>query len=582
MFTIFINKKAKIIINDETNLDNEIKEELKYILNLYIRNYPYYETKLKKEDYFNEENFIRINLIQKEESSIDKINLGYLIKKKKLVLNDNLINFMFLRFNGLQDCICNLEMYLENNKDACQEQINLDFFKKELEKLKSLVSEYKEKMHSIETNIEMKIEFVKKLCETINWGLENKNSKCAEVLTKKDLHPKTFGVHKQTVLGSSTTDWWLYRYCNNNFIGFMIGKPNIICHKTVEWNILLNKYATLSAYYRKASFLRMFLINGTIMPHRRYPPLKENEKKGKKIGKLYFGPFILDIHYNKMDIENSEFTDRFFYKNLKFYDKNNSYIAPPLLRSSLTITYTEFRDLLCYLNLPVFRSTKNRNILFFPNYDLHQRLLAIQGLPRNYRIYTGTNIDWKWLKEGEVTDDVLLAQQQIDEFCKEYEESLGYGIEPVRYEWYEITFETENTKKYIFLVCTREEYHLHYSNLKYLTKNNKYYVYNDVIKEHALKKLRDDFKLKSPIIDSQESPKSPSRNEPQKSSSRIETQKSPKSSSRIETQKSSSRIETQKSPSINKLPISVKYKYLKYKRKYLELKSKYLELKKLE
>ena len=130
-------------------------------------------------------------------------------------------------------------------------------------------------------------------------------------------------------------------------------------------------------------------------------------------------------------------------------------------------------------------------MLFFPNYDLHQRLLEIQGLPRNYGTYTGRNIDWKWFKEGETA-----TKEAIKCFCEEYEEGPGYGIEPVQYEWYEIEFETGNTKKYIFLVCTIQELLKYYSKLEYLVKDGKAYVYNDVIREHALNKLKEEYNFK--------------------------------------------------------------------------------------
>ena len=126
------------------------------------------------------------------------------------------------------------------------------------------------------------------------------------------------------------------------------------------------------------------------MPHRHYQP---ELPKGEKVGELEFGPYKFRI-YNKNTNFRVTFSKHFF--DYTLYDENNHIIFPPLLRSSITITYTEFRDLLCYLNLPVFSSTRNKSMLFFPNYDLHQRLLEIQGLPRNYSTYTGRNIDWKW------------------------------------------------------------------------------------------------------------------------------------------------------------------------------------------
>jgi hypothetical protein len=285
-----------------------------------------------------------------------------------------------------------------------------------------------------------------------------------------------------------------------------------ICNKTVIWNMLLNKYATLSSYYKQAPFIRFLLIDGLIMPHRRYPPFKKEEIIGNNIGKLNFGPYNFNIYINGNKFE--------------LYDETNFKILYPYLRSSTTITYTEFRDLLCYLNLPVFLSTRNRNMLFFPNYDLHQRLLEIQGLPRNYSDYTGISIDWKWFKKDEKA-----AKEAIACFCQEYEESPGYGIEPVEYVWYEIEFETGNTKKYIFLVCTHTEWFRYYSKTEYLVEKEgnllKLYAYNDEIRDHALKKLEEKYGLVKPNQTS-------------------------------------------------KLWSSYKYKYLKYKKKYLELKNKYL------
>ena len=70
-----------------------------------------------------------------------------------------------------------------------------------------------------------------------------------------------------------------------------------------------------------------------------------------------------------------------------------------------------------------------------------------------------------------------------------------------------------------------QEWLKHYSKTKYLDKDGKVYVYNDVIRDHALKKLEKEYGLVKPKSFWRE-------------------------------------------------------KYVKYKRKYLELKNKYLELKK--
>lgn len=505
-------------------LDSEIKK-LDFIIDLYKTKYPNYNEWGKKSDFFNKENEVRTNL-NLNETNVDNINIGYILDNEyNLILDKNIIKFMFLRLNGLKSCICKQELYLENNKnkDTCNEQKYLDFFKKELKKLESLYNQYEQNKINIESNKDIKIKFVKKICNTINWGFEDDFITCKTIMSTKDLHPKTFIPYKQRVLGTRDTEWINFRLCNTYFEGVMLrgylNKVNFIdeiwsslCSNTVEHCILLNKYAVLSSYYKDAPFIRFILIDRLVMPHRREPLVDEKDKKGNYIGNLTFGPYNFKVYKEDLSYKR----EAYLYNNFSFYDEQNYFITPPLLRTSITFTYTEFRDLLCYLNLPVFRSTVNRNMLFFPNYDLHQRLLAIQGLPRNYSAYTGRNINWKWFKEGEIS-----AIKDIESFCKEYEESPGYGIEPVQYEWYEITFETKNTKKYIFLVCSIKEYMKYYNKLEFLVKDSKVYVYNDEIKEHALKKLKEEYKLVKPK--------------------------------------------------------SFREKYLKYKRKYLELKNKYLK-----
>jgi hypothetical protein len=483
MFIYKINTKAELVITDECILDELKKEKLKEILNLYVKNYPEYLKWEYKSDYYDKENLVRTN-IDLDEYREDNIHIGYLKDKyDKIILDDNYIKFMFLRYSGLQNCICKLELYLEYNKekDTCFEQKYLDFFKKELKKLEFLIMEYEEKKHEIDSYTYAKINFIKKLCETINWGFDDNFSTCEEILKMNNLHPKTFGDYKQRVLGSNNLDWIKFKKCNRNFEGeiLMNYERKSICNKTVIWNMLLNKYATLSSYYKQAPFIRFLLIDGLIMPHRRYPPFKKEEIKGNNIGKLNFGPYNFNIYINGNKFE--------------LYDETNFKILYPYLRSSTTITYTEFRDLLCYLNLFVFRSIRNKSILFFPNYDMHQRLLEIQGLPRNYSTYTGRSIEWKWFDEYEIK-----AKEAITCVCQEYEESPGYGIEPVEYVWYEIVFKTGNAKKYIFLVCSWEEYMTYYRKSEFLIKKttpNKLYVYNDVIRDHAVAELTKAYEL---------------------------------------------------------------------------------------
>lgn len=279
----------KIFIKYDNKLINQHNiKELQEILELYKKNYSSIGS--KKIDFFNKENEVRTNYEKYEEYVLNNIFLGYLKNEnKKIQLDDNLIEFMVLRYNGLQNCICNQELYLENNKhiDTCTEQKYLEFYKKEFKNLEGLKKEFIENKLNFDNNKEKKIEFVKKICETINWGFEEDNSSC-EIFNKekKDLHPKTFIPNKQLVLGSrNDTDWLLYLQCNRNFYGWNLNTSNNranyynnlfnICDKTVEWNLLFNKYAKLSNYYTKTPFIRFLLIEGKNMPYRRFPSIKE-------------------------------------------------------------------------------------------------------------------------------------------------------------------------------------------------------------------------------------------------------------------------------------------------------------------
>jgi hypothetical protein len=465
------------------NLEINKVDKLKKLLQLYIKAYPNYENWKYKRDYFNEENTLR-SLPYLYETSNENKYIGYLKNSNnKIILDERFIKFMLLRFNGLQQAICDFEYYLKNNKyrDTCKQQKNLEFFKRELEKLKPLISEYKNDQHIIDSNIDVRIGFVKKICETISWGFEEINDTCKDILLRNDLHPKTYGAFKQRVLGTNASDRLIFVKCNKYFLGKKIKKLLGSEDKTIVWTIFLNKFAILAPYYCKAPFIRFILKNRT-MPYRNYQPVNPCYNKGEKIAELEIGPYKFDIH-DKSD--NSRLTYSNDFLEYTLYDDKNYVIWPPLLRATITITYTEFRDLLCYLNLPVFRSTKNINMLFFPNYDLHQRLLEIQGFPRNYCTYDGKNIDWKWFNKDEIE-----AKKAISSFCKEYEESIDYGIVPVEYVWYDIVYpDSGNIKKFIFLVVTLEEL-IHYTDSDIYKRDGKYYICNkNEVAEHMVSEL---------------------------------------------------------------------------------------------
>jgi len=172
--------------------------------------------------------------------------------------------------------------------------------------------------------------------------------------------------------------------------------------------------------------------------------------------------------------------------SILYDEKTNTKILPPLLRSSNTVIYTEFRDYLIYLNLPVFRSTVHKNILFFPNFDTFNELIKLHNkYGDQYKQFVSN--DFAWFRN----DD---AKKAISEFCNKYLENYdkNYGIEPVKFYWFNVLFDNMS-EKYTFLVATLDEFSQYYNKSKglYSIKNKSYFLYNDMIRWHVLIKLND-------------------------------------------------------------------------------------------
>jgi hypothetical protein len=145
---IGIKPHAFIEINDEIYCNLEARQTLHDILELYKKMYPSYLSWDEKKKYFYQENKVRHEYTDKDKFTIENDFLGYIISKNnKLCLDDNFIKFMFLRYNGLQNCI-----RAKNNNNTCEEQMLLIFLKKELVKLNILICEYQENKYNIESS----------------------------------------------------------------------------------------------------------------------------------------------------------------------------------------------------------------------------------------------------------------------------------------------------------------------------------------------------------------------------------------------------------------------------------------------
>ena len=471
-------------IYDITHIDGELLKELKKLLKSYDFLYRGITTK-NKSLFYDVENKLRTGIEEKEYDIEGSVNVGYLLDtKKEFTLDKNLLIVMKERKKGLIKCLANVG-YLDLDLK--------EYFSKEL---KTLTAIEKKRISDKEKIIDM--------CENVEWDYPKNTTQCdivIEQLTEsKKLHSKTIPLNddittRHLVLGSKTTERYsIFNFCNTLFIGKAYGIEGVKqCDKLVGWNILLNKYYVLSAYYKNSLFIRFLLSSRNVTPHRR--TFIENKMSSEKVGSLRVGPFILNI-FNEPD-KTLHFSN--IEHNYTLTDETNKYtIMPTLLRPNLTITYTEFRDLLIYLNLPVFRSKLHKYMLFFPNHVQHKNLLKIQGrLVNNHTLPYPKSIQWRWFNLLDVD-----AQREIKQYCSYFDEDINdpdYGIEPVNYVWYSVkltnTFGEEHFKNYIFLK-TKD-----IRDVKYFSKSSvlfsintvtgeiTYYIYNDIIHDHALMRL---------------------------------------------------------------------------------------------
>ena len=405
------------------------------------------------------------------------------INYKKLILNENIIRFMIKRLASLRECIT----YITNLKSQ-NNKIALDFLTNQEKILFNLINQKNNNFintldnKSIDKQIntfceanKYDIKYIKEICRTMEFALNDYIDGC-QYIKNNILHIKTINTHinlsfmekqintilnfaeKQTVLGFKE-DRHNYVTCNNLFAsGIRLDKNivNLSCNKSdrfVEWSMLVNKYYILCAYYRKANFMRFILKIGYVMPFRYYSPEQNKPDIKNKVGRIDIGPFNFSIYSD----ENATLThDKLKHLKYTVYDDKYYKIQPPLIHVDTTVTWTEFRDLIIYLNLPVFRSTKDKNILFFPTYDNHKELIDIHNKSTGSKV----NINDREPVDADVIkyawfDDNPIAIEACNTFCDKFEEEKGYGIEAVNYEWFNTIYgprETGSVKKYIFLI----------------------------------------------------------------------------------------------------------------------------------
>jgi len=137
-------------------------------------------------------------------------------------------------------------------------------------------------------------------------------------------------------------------------------------------------------------------------------------------------------------------------------------------------------------------------MLFFPNHVQHKILLDIQGpVVNNHTLPYPKSIQWRWFNLHDAD-----IQMQIRQYCSNFDEDISdpdYGIEPVNYVWYSVkltnTFEEEHFKTYIFLKTEDIKDVEYFSkssvlfSINTITRKITYYIYNDIIHDHALMRL---------------------------------------------------------------------------------------------
>lgn len=483
---IIVNRGNTVILEiyDKTHIDDGLLKELKKLFKTYDMLYGGITTK-NKSLFYDVENKMRTGIEEKEYDIKGTVNVGNLLDDKKdSTFDKNLLIVMRERKEGLIKCLASVDPLDIDLKE---------YFSKELKTLTDIEKIDKPDKQKI---IDM--------CENVEWDYPKNTTQCDIVIKQltesKKLHSKTIPLNdvitnRHLVLGSKTTERYsIFNFCNTLFIGKAYGIEGVKqCDNLVGWNILLNKYYVLSAYYKKSLFIRFLLSSRNVTPHRR--TFIENEIISEQIGSLRVGPFILNI-FNEPD-KTLHFSN--IEHNYTLTDETNTYtIMPTLLRPNLTITYTEFRDLLIYLNLPVFRSKLHKYMLFFPNHVQHKILLDIQGpVVNNHTLPYPKSIQWRWFNLPDVD-----AQREIKRYCSYFDEDISdpdYGIEPVNYVWYSVkltnTFGEEHFKNYIFLK-TKDIHDVEYFSkssvlfsINTVTGIITYYIYNDIIHDHALMRL---------------------------------------------------------------------------------------------
>ena len=494
---------------NEENKEN--LENLEYVCNEYNTHYNLIneQDKKDKKKFFDKENEIRMNIDKTDD------DISYIIDENgKLILNQKIFLFFSKRKEEINLCIKKIKRYIDNPTENSQLEAGFNLEEKGFDALLlKFLEDEQERLSKInETNT------IKEICTAFHWGLDNKESK--QFTGSQKFHGKTISLaatpnaelkheDRQCVLGHNI-DTIDYRASDRIFYNKLIYITNSMCSKYVMWNMIVNKYYVLTRYYTNAKFIRFILPTLStlptlptfyVAPFRRYPPAGVIDrlparKKSEYIGDINMGPFHFEVYNNSDNSNNIDiYPNGIRTSKYILYDDSNHIIKPPLLRSGVTVTYTEFKDLLIYLNLPVFRSTVNKKILFFPNYDEHKKLIDIHNkYNKDVKVYIDNRkpienkIVYAWFTNK-------YAMEEVNKYCNQFREEDGACIEPVDYRWYQVMFGTV-PKKYIFLVTNLKECRQNYTNSSYfINDSNEIFMYNDVINDHALDALNQQCKL---------------------------------------------------------------------------------------
>lgn len=259
------------------------------------------------------------------------------------------------------------------------------------------------------------IEEIAKSCQSLRYGephFDENNHECSSNFDENELLPLTinnsehFDIHQQLpynerqIVFGHYQDLEKYEKCRNIFTARRMksGGNRSSCNSLVEWTHLFNTLYTICSQYTKAPFIRFVLPESSIQPHWKLRKVGDGGEESDlfeqglnnqdlKLAAIIKIDFIEDrekihptaVNRDKRGIlhlflfeSKTQISDKLHshYTKIKITDVFGRQTYIDTIFGSNSVTYTEFNQLMCYLNLPTYRNKYHKFTIFF---DPHRK-----------------------------------------------------------------------------------------------------------------------------------------------------------------------------------------------------------------